>query len=57
LAEQNDLFSSAIASEHRGDHATAIRKLDELIQRFPSGPLLESARVERQRILSVQSSR
>jgi ferric-dicitrate binding protein FerR (iron transport regulator) len=57
LAEQNNLFSSAIVSEHKGDHATALRTLDELIQRFPSGPLLESARAERQRILSAQSPR
>jgi ferric-dicitrate binding protein FerR (iron transport regulator) len=57
LAEQNGLFSSAIASEHQGDHATALRKLDDLIQRFPAGPLAESARAERQRILSAQPPR
>lgn len=56
LAEQNNLFSAAMAAEHRGDHATAARKLDELISRFPSGPLLESARAERQRIRSAQPS-
>jgi ferric-dicitrate binding protein FerR (iron transport regulator) len=53
LAEQNDLFSAAMAAERQGQHAAALRKLDELIARFPSGPLSESARGERQRILSV----
>jgi hypothetical protein len=55
LAEQNNLLSAAMAAEHAGDHATAIGKLDQLIQRFPAGPLLESARAEKQRILSAQS--
>jgi ferric-dicitrate binding protein FerR (iron transport regulator) len=53
LAEQNDLFSAAMAAERQGQHAAALRKLDELIARFPGGPLSESARGERQRILSV----
>ena len=53
LAEQNDLFSAAMAAERQGQHAVALRKLDELIARFPGGPLSESARGERQRILSV----
>jgi hypothetical protein len=57
LAEQNNLFSAAMAAEHRGDHATAIGKLDELIRRFPSGPLVESARAERKRIVAVQPMR
>jgi hypothetical protein len=54
LAEQNNLFSAAMAAEHRGDHATALTHLDQLIERFPNGPLLESARAERQRILSAR---
>lgn len=53
LAEQNDLFSAAMAAERRGQHTTALRKLDELISRFPAGPLTESARGERTRILSA----
>jgi ferric-dicitrate binding protein FerR (iron transport regulator) len=53
LAEQNDLFSAAMTAERQGQHAAALRKLDELISRFPGGPLSESARGERQRILSV----
>ena len=57
LAEQNNLFSAAMTAEHRGDHTTAVGKLDQLIQRFPDGPLTESARAERKRILSVQPMR
>lgn len=57
LAEQNGLLSAAMAAEHGGDHATALDKLDQLIRRFPAGPLLESARAERQRILSAQPQR
>ena len=53
LAEQNDLLSAAMAAERQGQHAAALHKLDELISRFPGGPLSESARGERQRILSV----
>lgn len=54
LAEQNDLFSAAVHAEHKGDHVTALRKLNDLIERFPGGPLLQSARAERERILSLQ---
>jgi hypothetical protein len=54
LAEQNDLFSTAMAAERRGQHDLALRQLDDLIRRFPSGPLRESAQAERQRILSAQ---
>ena len=57
LAEQNDLFSAAMAAERQGQHDLALRKLDELITHYPSGPLSESARVERQRILAAQGLR
>lgn len=57
LAEQNNLLSTAMAAEHRGDHATALANLQQLIERFPTGPLVESARAERQRILSAQPTR
>ena len=57
LAEQNDLFSDAMAAERLGQPDTALRKLDRLIERFPESPLGESARAERARILSVQSPR
>jgi len=57
LGEQNDLFSAAMVAEHRGDHTAAIVYLDQLIEGFPKGPLVESARAERQRILSAQPRR
>ena len=54
LAEQNDLFSAAMTAERQGQHDLALRKLDELVTRYPGGPLSESARAERQRILSAK---
>jgi len=57
LSEQNDLFSAAMAAERQGQHDLALRKLDDLIARYPGGPLSESARAERQRILAAQLSR
>jgi ferric-dicitrate binding protein FerR (iron transport regulator) len=54
LAEQNDLFSAAMAAERQGQHDLALSKLDDLIGRYPVGPLSESARAERQRILSAK---
>ena len=53
LAEQNDLLSAAMAAERHGQHDLALRKLDDLIARYPGGPLSESANAERQRILSA----
>ena len=53
LAEQNDLFSAAMAAERQGQHGRALRKLDALIARYPGGPLSESANAERRRILSA----
>jgi hypothetical protein len=47
LAEQNDLFADALRARRRGDRVGALRRLDELITRFPSGPLAESARARR----------
>jgi hypothetical protein len=54
LAEQNDLLSAAMSSERQGQHDMALRRLDLLIERYPEGPLLETARAERQRIMSAQ---
>jgi FecR protein len=51
LAEQNDLFAQAIAAERKNQRELALRKLDELLRRFPGGPLDESARAERNKIL------
>jgi len=57
LAEQNDLFSDAMAAERAGLHDLALIKLDDLLTRFATGPLSESARAQRERILSAQNSR
>ncbi len=54
LAEQNDLLSSAMAAARAGQHQQALRRLDDLLARFPASPLAETARVERQRIKAAQ---
>jgi hypothetical protein len=51
LAQQNRLLQAALAARSQGDHARAVRLLDELLRRYPSSPLAESARVERFRSL------
>jgi TolA-binding protein len=47
LAAQNGLFSAALSARRRGDLPGARRYLDELVWRFPEGPLADSARAER----------
>jgi hypothetical protein len=51
LAEQNDLFGEALAAEKRGEIKAALRTLDRLLRKFPGGPLDESARAERRKLL------
>jgi hypothetical protein len=51
LGEQNDLFSDALAAKRRGDSSGAIARFDEFLARYPSSPLVESAEIERMRIL------
>ena len=53
LAAQNDLFAAALAARRRGESAEAMRWLDSLIARYPGGPLIESARAERQRLVGA----
>lgn len=55
LAEQNDLLSAAMTAERAGQHEVALRTLDDLLKRYPKSPLLETARIERQRIMSAQA--
>jgi hypothetical protein len=50
LAEQNNLFALAVAARRRGDLGEARRRLDDLLARFPSGALAESARSELARL-------
>jgi FecR protein len=51
LAAQNDLLAAALAARRRGDVREAIQWLDRLITRYPDGPLIGSARAERQRLI------
>jgi len=57
LSQENDLMSAAMAAERRGQIDEALRRLNDLIQRFPDGPLNESARIERQRLLATPNPR
>jgi hypothetical protein len=50
LAQQNDLFAAAMQARRRGDLVETRRRLDELLTRFPFGPLAESARIERAKL-------
>jgi hypothetical protein len=51
LAEQNRLFSAAVAESRRGNDARAVALIDDLLARHPRSPLLPEARVERFRAL------
>ncbi len=51
LAGQNDLFADGKRAWHRGDAAAALGAFDQLLARYPGGPLAESAFVERMRVL------
>jgi hypothetical protein len=51
LGNQNALFSEAKLARVRGDDARAVSLLNELVQRYPTSPLAEDARVETFRAL------
>jgi len=51
LTEQNDLYAEATAAKKRGDAGRSLALYEKLLQRFPRGPLAESADVERIRLL------
>jgi ferric-dicitrate binding protein FerR (iron transport regulator) len=55
LAEQNDLFESAMRLKRSGDTAGAQAKLDRLLASYPGGPVAESAEVERMRLLAASN--
>lgn len=57
LAEQNDLFQRGIASRRSGASSEAVAQFDELLRRYPGGPLTESAMVERMRALRPVDAR
>ena len=52
LRAQNALFTDALAAKRRGDKAAALTAVNELLRRYPSGPLTENALVERMRLLT-----
>jgi hypothetical protein len=51
LGEQNRLLQAAHEARRRGDERAAVRRLDDLLARFPGSPLAQEARVERFRAL------
>jgi hypothetical protein len=51
LAQQNDLFTSAVAAKRRGDARGALAAFDRFLASYPRSPLVESATVERMRLL------
>lgn len=51
LEQQNDLFAAASRARRQGDLAGALSGYEQLLQRYPGGPLTESATVERMRLL------
>ena len=51
LSAQNDLFADAMTAKRKGDKRRAVETLDELISKYPRGPLAESAEAERFRLL------
>lgn len=53
LTVQNDLFAEGVARGRQGDTSGALRVYQELMKRFPSSPLAESAMVQRMRLLST----
>jgi hypothetical protein len=51
LIVQNDAFAAAVAAHRAGDLARAARGFDDLLARFPHGPLAESAAVQRLKVV------
>jgi hypothetical protein len=55
LSQQNDLLAAALAAERRGDLGEAERWLDQLMSRYPSGQLADSARAARRRLEALRA--
>jgi hypothetical protein len=53
LVAQNDLFAAAVQAKKEGQRAEAAHLFGKLISEHPRGPLLESATVQRMKLLSV----
>jgi hypothetical protein len=56
LAEQNDIYSSALEARARGDSAGAVALFERLIARYPSAPLAETALAEKMKLLATTNS-
>ena len=52
LATQNDLFSAAVQAKNEGQRAEAARLFGKLVSEHPRSPLLESATVQRMKLLA-----
>jgi ferric-dicitrate binding protein FerR (iron transport regulator) len=52
LAAQNDVFAQATSKKNAGDVSGAIAGYERYLAKYPSGPLAESATVERMRLLA-----
>ena len=52
LAIENDLFAAGVHARKRNQPGEAVRFLSLLIERYPDGPLTESAMVQRMKILT-----
>jgi hypothetical protein len=57
LAEQNDLYASALAARERGDSRAAVALFERLVKKYPSAPLAENAMAERMKVLAAAGSR
>lgn len=53
LAEQNDLYATAITLRDGGDTGKAVVLFERLLAKYPSGPLAENAAVERMKLLAA----
>lgn len=53
LAEQNDLFGSAMAAKRAGNARLAVSKLERLLAKYPGAALGEQATVERFKLLAL----
>jgi FecR protein len=50
LVVENDLYEEALKAIKDGDRAKALRRIDELLTRFPDGVMAESAQLERRKL-------
>jgi hypothetical protein len=53
LATQNDLFAAGVRARREGRPRDAVAAFTQLIDAFPHGPLLESATVQRLKVLAA----